>query len=129
MLPKWHALYGFLFSYFFYNLSPLTLFEVGLIFFSSVFIDFDHYLWYVNKKKDWNLKNAYNFLKRQKNIKTLMIFHTIEFHTLVALLGFIWIGFFYILIGMIFHSVLDIIDMIYRNKLGCREFSILSFHY
>ena len=50
------------------------------------------------------------------------MFHTVEFHLLVGLLGLVWIGFFYIFIGMIFHSLLDVVDLTKRDTFYRREF-------
>lgn len=103
---------------------PIPLWGIVLVFASSVLIDFDHYLWYVVKKKDWSLKNAYNFLRYTDHGKTLMVFHTVEFLVLTAILSYWWIGFFYIFTGMIFHSALDIMEMGRRN-LKYREFFLV----
>jgi hypothetical protein len=48
--------------------------------------------------------------------------HTIEFITFIGILGFVWTGFFYIFIGMLFHSLLDIAYMIYFGCFFRREF-------
>ena len=61
MLPKQHLFYGAIFALALFLIFP----EIGLIgglliFFSTVLIDFDHYIYYVIKKKDLSLKNAYN---------------------------------------------------------------------
>jgi len=123
MLPKWHILFGFVFAYVIYWFTSINIFEASLIFLSSVLIDFDHYMWYVIKRKDRNLKNAYIYLKKHRNIvKPLMLFHTIEFHIFIGLLSFIWVGFFYIFIGMGFHSVFDLIELIYEKRIYTREF-------
>ncbi|MDD5192064.1 MAG: hypothetical protein PHH54_05700 [Candidatus Nanoarchaeia archaeon] len=128
MLPKWHILFAFLFAYILYWFTSMTIIDASLIFLSSVLIDFDHYFWYGFKKKDWSLKNSYIYLKKHRDIyKPLMLFHTIEFHIFIGLLIFFFQGFLYILIGMMFHSVLDITDMAYRNKLGLREFSLVRY--
>ena len=129
MLPKWHALLGFVFAYIVYWFTSITIFQASLIFLSSVLIDFDHYSWYAIKKKDWNLKNAYYWNKAlpKKHKPMMHIFHTIEFTILVGLLGFIWSGFFYIFIGMLFHSFSDIIEINYNKKTGCREFSFIKY--
>jgi len=130
MLPKWHALFGFVFAYIIYWFTSATIFQASLIFLSSVLIDFDHYLWYGFKKKDWNLKNVYIYLKKHRNIvKSLMLFHTIELHIFVAVLSFIWSGFFYVLIGMIFHSITDLIGLIYEERLYTREFSLIEAYF
>ncbi len=128
MLPKWHILFGAIFSALFYLIFKISIFNSILIFLSSVFIDIDHYAWYVNKKKDFSLKNAYIFLKLFKKPKPIMmLFHTIEFLLIVFLLSFFWKGFLFILIGMLFHSLLDIIEMSYENELHFREFFLLSY--
>ena len=127
MLPKWHALLGFLFSYIIYWFTSITILEASLIFFAAVFIDFDHYMWYVFKKKDLKLKNAYKYLKyHEKLTQKLMLFHTIEFHILIGLLGLIWSEFYYILIGMVFHSTSDLISLIYEKRLKVRIFSLIG---
>ena len=127
MLPKWHILFGFVFAYVIYWFSSISIFEASLIFLFSILIDFDHYIWYAIKKKDWNFRKAYYWHKAlPKNHKPIMhIFHTIEFHIFAGLLIFFWHGFLFILIGMIFHSVLDIIDIVYNKKWGVREFSLM----
>ena len=126
MLPKWHVLIGFLFAYVTYWFTSITIFQAIIIFLASVFIDVDHYIWYVFKKKDLKLKNAYKYLKyKEKLTRKLMLFHTIEFHIFVGLLGFLWAGFYYLLIGMIFHSILDIINLTYEKRLRTRIFSLI----
>lgn len=128
MLPKWHLLFGFLFVYIIYWFTSITIFQASLIFLSSVLIDFDHYIWYGFKKKDWNLKNSYKYLKKHRNIvKPLMLFHTIEFHILIALLIFLWHDFLFILIGMIFHSATDLISLIYEGRVYTREFWLIKY--
>ena len=59
MLPKWHILFGAIFSMLVYFIFNINLFQVSLIFLASIFIDFDHYLFYVFRKKDFNLKRVY----------------------------------------------------------------------
>ena len=126
MLPKWHVLFDFVFAYIIYWFTSITIFQASLIFLASVFIDFDHYLWYRFKKKDWNLKNSYGYLKTKERLtKKLMIFHTIEFHIFIGLLIFFWHGFLFILIGMIFHSICDLISMFYEKTLYTREFLLI----
>ena len=129
MLPKWHILFGAIFSMLVYFIFNINLFQVSLIFLASIFIDFDHYLFYVFRKKDFNLKRAYIWHKSlPKDHKPLMqIFHTIEFFIIIFLLSFIWIGFLFILIGLLLHSIIDLIDMIYSKKFNGREFSLIRY--
>jgi len=124
MLPKFHVFHGVILALVSWYLFPnITLVSAFLLFFGSVFIDFDHYIWYIFVKKDWNLNNAYYYLKdKSTEKKQLMLFHTIEFLIFTGLLCFIWIGFYYILIGMLYHSMLDIVDM---RELRSREFFLI----
>lgn len=129
MLPKYHILSGFLFAYIIYWFSSITIFQATLIFLSAVLIDFDHYTFYVQKKKDWSLKNAYLWHKAlpKKHKPVMHPLHAIEFIILVTILSFYFNVFFFILIGMLFHSILDIIDMFYNHKIGIREFSLIRY--
>jgi len=140
MLPRWHILLGFLFSLLVYIIFPqISLINLSLVFLSSFLIDFDHYLVAVIKTKNISLFNAFAYfkkldkeeqLRRKKGIKQrgpLMIFHTIEFHILILLAAiFITPLFYAILTGMIFHSLLDIIDLRSREYLYHREFILLK---
>ncbi len=126
MLPKYHAIFGLISSILAYFMLPITLFQASLIFFASFLIDFDHYIWYVYKKRDFSLKRAYFYLKNKVDKKPhLMIFHTIEFLALIAILAYFIPIFIFILIGMLFHSILDVINLSYRNSLNSREFSLI----
>ena len=129
MLPKWHILFGILFSVLVYLMFNITIIQAIVIFSASVFIDLDHYIFAVKRNKIFSLKTIYNWHKNlPKNHKPIMhIFHTLEFLILIFFLSFYFKEFLFILIGMLFHSILDIIDMIYNNKLSCREFSFFRY--
>ena len=126
MLPKTHAILAAIFSLLIYFIFHLYLFSVVLIFLASVFIDFDHYLWYFYRKKSLNLKDAYFWFKekRQKWLKlskkgredykrVYLVFHSIEFWIILGLLSFINQIFLFILIGVLFHMILDYIEIFY----------------
>lgn len=131
MLPKAHILLGGIFSIISYLLFPITAFQASLVFLSSVLIDVDHYIWYVQRKKDDSLKKAYIFFKALKKLKKrkriMMAFHTIEFLIFVAVLSYFFPFFLFILSGMLFHSILDAIDMNRNNELNLREFSLVRY--
>ena len=129
MLPKTHIILGAIFSVLIYFIFQITLFQASLILFASIFIDVDHYVFYVSRKKNFNLKKAYYWHKGlPKNHKTIMhIFHTLEFMILILILSFFWNGFFFIFIGMVFHSALDLIDIFYNYKFGVRELSFIRY--
>lgn len=135
MLPRKHILYGFLFTLIFWFFSPKTqIINLFLIFLSSFLIDFDHYIQAVLKTKNLNLQNSLEYHNKQEKIfqknhkkrirkkADFHIFHTLEFHILIAGLSILWTPFFYILMGMIFHSILDIFSMLQKDRLYLREF-------
>lgn len=135
MLPRWHILSGAIFTLVIWIFSPgISYLYLGLIFLSSFLIDFDHYLVFAYKTGKWKLGEAFHYYKLktaqekkdiQRGIKRrsdFQIFHTIEFHVLVGLLGIFWIGFFYIFIGMMFHSLLDVISLLNARGMHLREF-------
>jgi hypothetical protein len=125
MLPSKHIIIGFLASLVIILIFP----QIGwlgfiIIFLSSVLIDFDHYLWYVVKKKDFSLKRAYGWFiesrkiwlalsKKQKETfeSGIIIFHGIECWILLVLLIMISKLFIFVLIGVGIHMVLDFIDL------------------
>jgi len=140
MLPKYHILISMLFSFSVWLIFPNIGFYTFAIFFSSVFIDVDHYLVYVKRKKDFNLKRAANYflefhkqlkksIRKRKKVKApLVVFHTIEFLLLVAVFSLFSKLVFFILIGFLFHSLLDIIDIYLEfGTLSVRYFSLISY--
>ncbi|MFQ5531781.1 MAG: hypothetical protein ACE5ES_04160, partial [Candidatus Nanoarchaeia archaeon] len=72
MLPKTHIILGFIFSVLIFFLFPqMGLIGASLIFFSSFLIDFDHYLYYLFKKKDPNPRNSVKWFMKHHKEKTL----------------------------------------------------------
>lgn len=136
MLPRWHILFGAIFAIVIWIAAPeINLFYLTLIFFASFLIDFDHYLCAVKTTKKLSLRNAFNHYEKlcaaqkneiakgiKKKFPEFHFFHTIEFHLLVGILSFYWVGFFYIFIGMVFHSVLDILSFAKGGTFHAREF-------
>jgi len=69
LLPKYHIIYGFVFTLVLSLFFGIGLLEFILIFTASVLIDVDHYLFYIWKKKDFSLSRAYDdFVKKEKYI-------------------------------------------------------------
>lgn len=129
MLPKWHIILGFLFSLILFLILNLTFIQFLIIFFSSFIFDFDHFLFYIFRKKSINLKKAYYWHKNlPKNHKPIMhFFHTIEFLFILIFLSAIFPMFILMTIGILFHNILDLIDMIRSKKLNAREFSFIRY--
>jgi len=124
MLPKYHFLIGLVFSLSLFFIFPqITFIKALIILVSAVVMDFDHYVYYVSKKRSLNLKKAYHwFSRRHKKVLSLSrekrneIYLGIHFlHGLEPLLILFVLGiyiseyFFYILIGFTLHLFLDVI--------------------
>jgi len=142
MLPKFHILYGLLLS-----LAVLFLFpQIGFVGFliiwvSSVLIDIDHYLYFVWLKKDFNPKNAfkwfmdnnkrYNLLPKSERKKYYFgnyFLHGFEAIFILVLLFYLTKNMFilYILLGFLFHQIIDFIDLYKKN---IKSYKLLSFFY
>ena len=126
MLPKWHALLGFVFALLLIYFFDFSLPAAIIIFLSSVLIDVDHYFYYVWKKRDLSLTRAYRwFIEESRKMKKInknkrkqlhiIIFHGIEFWIFILILSFLNKLFFYILLGISFHFLLDFVHNIYSN--------------
>ncbi len=140
MLPKTHMLLGIVFSLIVWFLFPaIPVWGIVLVFLSSFLIDFDHYAVFVLKKKKLSLKESLKWhdkegivqkKEREAGIREkghFHLFHTIEFHLGVWLLGyFIWSGFLYIAIGMIFHSLCDLVYLIQKDYIYRREYLLVN---
>jgi len=129
MLPKTHIILGIIFSILIYFIFKVSLFDITLIFLASVFIDFDHYIWYFYEKKSLNLKHAYYwFIENRKKWLMLskkqrgdykrvyLIFHSIEFWIFLLILSFINRIFLLILVGVLFHMIFDYIEIINKRE-------------
>lgn len=136
MLPKWHILLGAVFSFLIYYLFSLTLAQFLIIFISSFMIDIDHYLFYIFLKKKFNPYQAYKWFfdgmkeylklaieERKRFKKCIFIFHGIEFWIIFAGLCFVNKVFLWILIGVMFHMILDFAEIFYYKEPFYSKFS------
>ncbi|MBS3089822.1 hypothetical protein J4461_03000 [Candidatus Pacearchaeota archaeon] len=135
MLPRWHIVYGALFSAILWISVPqIEIKYLAIVFLASVFIDFDHYLCAVKNTGSWSLFHSFQYHKIQNKVLNILerkgkkprsdfhLFHTVEFHALIGILG-IWIApFFYLFIGMAFHSFLDLFSLLKTEKIHRREY-------
>lgn len=139
MLPRWHIFLGAIFTLAIWAIFPETeWYNLTLVFLSSFLIDFDHYLVAVRKTGKLGLFSAFDYYEKLRKIflieqkkkifkrGDLQIFHTIEFHLLILALGFLFVPFFYVFIGMVFHSLIDVIDMSRNGALHKREFLFVN---
>jgi len=122
MLPSKHFIFGLMFAGFLYFIFPqIGLMGFSIIIFSTFLIDVDHYLYYVYKKKDFNLKNAYKwFIEHQKELLSLPLKQRNKFQTgfsflhgieVLFILLILWIFvskyFLFVFVGFAFHLLLD----------------------
>lgn len=124
MKPLGHIIWGLILSATYYFVFQANLIDISIIFFSSVLIDFDHYIFYVQRSQNLSLIKAYKYFDGFKQGKKfMMLFHTLEIHLLVLILSFLWLPFFWVFIGMLFHTVVDLASInIYE-----REFSFINY--
>lgn len=136
MLPRWHVIFGLVFCIVFKIIAPETTYvSLFLIWFASVFIDFDHYLiaafkhgkispfdainhGYESRQNILNQKSDFGMCEKSD----FHFFHTIESHILVGIIALFFFPFFFIFIGMVFHSLLDLIWLVKNDVLDSREF-------
>jgi hypothetical protein len=130
MRPKYHILIGFIVSIIFYFFFSIEIFEVSILFLSSFLIDFDHYIYYIFRTKNFSLKKAYYwYLKKEKQLKKLSkrerkkvtyafyVFHGFEWILVFFLLGyFVWDIFYFVTIGIFLHLFTDIMTEIIKGE-------------
>ncbi|NCN86442.1 hypothetical protein GW932_01290 [archaeon] len=128
MLPKTHFLAGLIFSGLIYLLFPeLNLIYLFIFFLSTFLIDFDHYLYYIYKYKNYNLMSAYKLFRKNSKFFNILnknerrnytsgifIFHGVETIIISFFLGLLWEGFYFVGLGIVFHLILDYIEK-FRN--------------
>ena len=135
MIPRWHIVLGLIFTAIVYFSVPgIEWYFLLLIFLSSFLIDFDHYVASVIKTGNIGLFKSFEYHRKMQKVEKkenekgirqrgdFHLFHTIEFHALIGLLGLFWVGFVYIFIGMVFHSLIDVISLIHEDRTYRREF-------
>jgi len=109
----------------------------SIFFLASFGFDIDHYIYYIFKKKSFNLPKAYIYFRKdlnkklknnQKPIRLLFIFHTIEFLFVIFLLALILEIFQWVFLGFLFHMVIDWIYLLIKkdNKKYKRAFSLID---
>jgi len=125
MYPSTHIIVGGIVSALLLLIFPsIGVLGFAIIFLSSVLIDVDHYLYYSLRYHDWNLKHAYKWFinrtrswrklsieQRNKYERVIMAFHGVECWFILMLLIFVHKIFFYALVGIAIHMILDYIDL------------------
>ena len=138
MLPKWHILFGLIFSSLIYFFGIATITQTTIVFLASILIDLDHYFRFVIIKGDFSPKNFWKWsmekrkkwlsmsiVERRKKKYPLYIFHSIEFLLLTFILTIFYFPLIYLLIGFLFHLIFDYVDMIKKSGHFLNKFSLL----
>jgi hypothetical protein len=139
MYPRIHVIAGLIFSLLIVLFFPQVGLLALVLFFSSFLIDFDHYMYYVFVKKDWNMKNALCWFgevdkaskkiskkERKKFYSGIYFLHGIEAIILLICLSYFSEIFLFILLGFVFHQLLDLIEIFILNESYDK---LLSFFY
>jgi hypothetical protein len=107
-----HVIYSLLVSL---VLFPFVGWYALIVFLAGFLTDADHVFWCYLKFRDINLKRCKAYcqgLADDRNIKefkqVLLVFHTFEFWLLLAVSSLFFPFALYILVGALFHLVLDI---------------------
>ncbi len=129
MLPKWHFLYGYVFSIILVYFFHFSLFAGLVVFLSSIFIDLDHVLIYFIKTKNLHPFKFYNWSLVRKEIwnklsskekedfkRPHFILHGLEAVLILILLSYLHVFFFWILLGVLLHLILDFIVLFYERE-------------
>jgi hypothetical protein len=127
MYPLKHFLLGIIL---FLVLLPFIGSWALIPFIFSFLIDIDHYIYFIIYKKEFNIIKVYTLLAGtdKENLATkhknnsqkyfMCIFHTYEFLILIIILSLFFEFFSLVLLGVIFHLILDYIDnRMYYHKL------------
>ena len=144
MYPIQHLVFGIIFSLILFTFFPqIGIFGISLIILSTFFIDADHYLFYVWKRKDLSLRNAYrwftNWTEKREAISNLnmgnyrriiVIFHGFEFWAFLSIFAIFNNFFLYIFIGVMLHIFLDMTSMTLSGQgFSCIMSQIYNVHY
>lgn len=136
MLPKYHIVLG-LIIYFILLKYNVNLTFISIFFLASFCFDADHYIYYIFKKKSFNLARAYKYFRvdlnkkletGKKKIELLFIFHTIEFLIILFALSFAHKILLFVFLGWLFHMSIDwTTKPLENNKKYKRVFSLIYY--
>ena len=117
-------------------LYPLFGWKVLLILISGVLIDIDHYFWYIYKYRKIDIFESYKFFIKPMNEKDfksimgiLLIFHTVEFLTIMIVLSYFNKIILIFTIGLLLHYALDLIYLYFVAERFLVNHSIIYWIY
>jgi len=140
MYPKTHIISGAIFTMLLALTGNFSFLALLIIFASSFLIDVDHWFIYVKRTGDISVKNSYDWFialkKRRKAAlkrdpkaklpKLLCIFHTIELFIAIIIISIYSPFFYWVLIGISFHLLLDFISELMENDCE-KDFSLIHY--
>ncbi len=128
MKPTTHLFLGLIFSLLSYLIFEISLLEFLILFLSTwFFIDLDIVFIFIIKKRSLNPFRFYSWAKNQKDfiIKSkkerkkihyyFRFFHSFELILLLLIFSFFNKFLFFVIIGFVFHLILDWIDLYNLN--------------
>ncbi len=131
MKTKTHIFFTTFFCMIIFLIKPeISLLNLSIIWFSGwLFPDLDHYIKYIFKNKKLNPIKFYKYsmqkrenwkkltkIQKQQYKKNIMPLHSIEFIIILATILIFFPTTIYIIIGLLFHLILDIIDFYNRKE-------------
>jgi hypothetical protein len=129
MRPRAHVVQGLVSSALLYPIIGKNVIPFGL---AVILIDMDHVIEYIIDTRDFSLKGVSTFYdillkNKDKNYLGLSLFHTIEFYFLIFLFAKWFAILYYVLAGLIFHHIFDLISLIRHKILFVRAFSVIEY--
>ncbi len=108
MDPKYHLFASLMLGIL---LFPIFKFNAVYIIIGGFLIDIDHYLWYIARYRDFNIKKVFKMCKDRSVHYRVHIFHVVEFFIICIILSFYSQIFLIISIGLAMHYAMDFYDM------------------
>lgn len=131
MFPKWHIIFGAVFSLLVLIIFPSIGLGALIIFLSSVLIDFDHYTSYIFQKKSFSLKKAFEWHARELYIKDkihpFLFLHFFEVLIIIFLASLKFHFLLLVLLGFLFHILLDITKELKKNLFRPEKYSLIIY--
>jgi hypothetical protein len=106
--------------------------EILLFAAAGILIDADHYLLYVLRRRDMSVRGMFRYFDEFKTVEKtvpyfgLCLFHTVDVLFLVGILAWFFPLLRPVVAGMLFHHLLDIIDLHRKGVPFIRAFSLIE---
>lgn len=95
------------------------------------FLDIDHYIYYIVKFYNLNIKKAFEYFNSHRHIERfcLCVFHTVEFFILLSLITYLSrSSFLYAcFMGALLHYMVDIAQGLYYKRMHYRWWSVIGY--